>query len=124
MAIGRNARALQSKQFPGAPGGLAVETERRGVVRGVEDDERALDKLSFPVDQAVHCPMRQSGRNSTWPAHSSASLAAQMSSRLSRMADTGVRWWASSKPFIGSPTARRGEPASLMVLTSWETKSS
>src|SRR5208283_4374980 len=27
-----------------------------------------------------HGPLRQSGRNSTWPAHSSASLAAQMSS--------------------------------------------
>ena len=33
-------------------GGLAAETERRGVVRGVEDDERALDKLSFPVAPA------------------------------------------------------------------------
>src|SRR5271157_7409 len=75
----------------------------------------------FPVDQAVHGPMRQSGRNSTWPAHSSVSLAAQMSSRLSMMAETGVRWWARSKPFIGSPAARRVEPASLMVLTSWET---
>jgi hypothetical protein len=63
----------------------------------------------------------QSGKNSTWPAHSSASLAAQMRSRLSMIDDTAVRWLARSKPFIGRPAVRRAMAASLMVLTSWET---
>ena len=56
-----------------------------------------------------------------WPAHSSASLADQMRSRLSMMAETGVRWWARSKPLIERPADRRVQAASLMVLTSWET---